>query len=202
MCLAHQKPKANTLGGQNETTELLGTCNSLLSSNPVSATVTGQEDSALQTHRALRKAICACSALGTLLRFNRQLAGILKDRLLLEPTAVKLWACEHPTTGPPSPAQSISGNREGGLISQHSKCMCTRVKVSVHGGCVRGCIRSSECAGQVCGDAESAERASHRVTGPGHSQSLCRGLISSHLAGMPTCISEQNVLSKHSPEKH
>lgn len=28
-------------------------------------------------------------------------------------------------------------------------------------------------------------RASHRVPGPGHSQSLCRGLVSSHLAGMP-----------------
>lgn len=36
-------------------TELLGTWNSLLSSNQVSATVTGQEDSALQTHRALLK---------------------------------------------------------------------------------------------------------------------------------------------------
>lgn len=42
-------------GGQNETTELSGTWNSLLSSNRVSATITEREDSALETHRASLK---------------------------------------------------------------------------------------------------------------------------------------------------
>lgn len=181
-------PKQILCGGQNETTKLLGTWNSLLSSNRVSAMVTGQEDSALETHRASLKHLRMLRS-GALAQVQLTAGRNFKGLPLLEPIAMKLWACER-SHRPPTFSTSVYLPEPRGRA--HYTAFETYVRACKGfcvGGCVSGCIRGSECAGQVCGDAGSGGWASHRVTGPGHSQFLCLGLISSHLKGMPTCIS-------------
>lgn len=153
----------------------------------MSAAVTWQEDSALETHRASLKH----------LRMLR--SGALAQVQLTSGKDFKGWSAlranRSEALGERShrlPTFSISVYLREQRGRAHDTAfemdVHARVKVSVCGGCGSGCIRGSECASQVCGDADSGGRASHRVTGPGHSRSLCRGLVSSHLAGIPTCI--------------
>lgn len=163
------------------------TWNFLLSSNPVSAAVTGQDGSALETHRASLKhlrMLRSWALAQVQLTPGRDFKGWSALR------ANRYEALGERSHRPPTFSISVYLREQRGRAhyAAFETYVHAHVKVSVCGGCVSGCIRGSECAGQVCGDADSGGRASHRVTGPGHSQSLCSGLVSTHLAGMPTCI--------------